>query len=106
MLGGWADAEIATHEADLGSGETLVLCTDGWLEVGAVGEHRSPDAFAAMSQSLAGLELEQLTDRLRRDALDRGDGALRDDLVVLAMRPQAGGERSDAEASAASVPVA
>ena len=40
-----------------------------------------------MAHSLSAAGLEELTESLRRDALARGGGALRDDLVVLAVRP-------------------
>ena len=83
-LGGRADVE--RHEATLGAGETLVLCTDGWLEAGPAARTSEPEACAEMAQSLAGLELGELTERLRADAVARGGGALRDDLVILALR--------------------
>ncbi|MGV1049664.1 MAG: PAS domain S-box protein [Solirubrobacterales bacterium] len=87
VLGGWQDPAIERHEASFGPEDTLVLCTDGWLEAGPVASHHEPEDFAAMAQSLAGLELDDLTARLRADALERGSGNLRDDLVVLAVRP-------------------
>ena len=40
-----------------------------------------------MTQALAGLELDEVTERLRADAVGRSSGQLRDDLVVLAVRP-------------------
>jgi serine phosphatase RsbU (regulator of sigma subunit) len=70
-------------------GETLVLCTDGWLEAGPPDRHRTPEELAELATELAGLELEQLTERLRHDVLSRSDGNLRDDMVVLAVRPRA-----------------
>jgi PAS domain S-box-containing protein len=87
VLGGWPDPVIARHEASFGPQDTLVLCTDGWLEVGPVASHHEPEDFAAKAQSLSGLELDRLTSSLRTDALERGAGNLRDDLVVLAVRP-------------------
>jgi phosphoserine phosphatase RsbU/P len=89
VLGGWEDASIVRHEASFSRDDTLVLCTDGWLEAGPVASHHEPDDFAAMAQSLSGLDLDELTARLRSDALERGSGNLRDDLVVLAVRPTA-----------------
>lgn len=90
VLGGWSDPAIARHETSFGADDTLVLCTDGWLEAGPAASHRDGDAFAATAHSLAGLELGELTAKLRADALRRGSGGLRDDLVVLAVRPTAG----------------
>jgi PAS domain S-box-containing protein len=89
VLGGWEDPAIARHETTFGRDDTLVLCTDGWLEAGPVASHHEPEDFAAMAHSLSGLGLEQLTAKLRADALERGAGSLRDDMVVLAVRPTA-----------------
>jgi PAS domain S-box-containing protein len=87
VLGAWEDAAVLSHEVALGSGEAIVLCTDGWLEAGPVSSHIEPEAFAEMASALARLELAELTARLRADAIRRGGGALRDDLVILALRP-------------------
>ncbi|MGN6556788.1 MAG: PP2C family protein-serine/threonine phosphatase, partial [Solirubrobacterales bacterium] len=89
VLGAWQEANVERHEQALGPTETLTLCTDGWLEAGPVASHQGPEAFAEMTQALAGLELEELTERLRADAVGRSAGTLRDDLVVLAVRPRA-----------------
>ncbi len=87
VLGAWSAANVERHERTLGEGETLALCTDGWLEAGPVASHQGPEAFAEMTRALCGLELEELTERLRADAVGRSSGSLRDDLVVLAVRP-------------------
>src|SRR5215207_456043 len=89
VLGAWRQANIERHERSLAAEETFALCTDGWLEVGPVNSHQGPEAFAKMTQALAGLELDEVTERLRADAVGRGSGRLRDDLVVLALRPRA-----------------
>jgi PAS domain S-box-containing protein len=90
VLGAWEEAAVQSHEVELGPGQTLVLCTDGWLEAGPVADHADPEALAAMASALAPLELAELTARLRADAIRRGAGALRDDLVILALRPEGG----------------
>jgi PAS domain S-box-containing protein len=87
VLGAWEDAVVQSHEVELGGGEAIVLCTDGWLEAGPVATHAEPEALAAMASALAQLELAELTARLRADAVRRGGGVLRDDLVILALRP-------------------
>jgi serine phosphatase RsbU (regulator of sigma subunit) len=89
VLGAWEGAEIARHERALAPTDTLVLCTDGWLEAGPAASHQDPEAFAEMTRSLSGLELDEMTDRLRADAVGRSSGRPRDDLVVLAVRPRA-----------------
>jgi PAS domain S-box-containing protein len=91
VLGGWEDAEVRSHEVELGAGEALVLCTDGWLEAGPVSAHAEPETLARMASGLARLELAELTARLRADAIRRGGGVLRDDLVILALRPDSAG---------------
>jgi PAS domain S-box-containing protein len=89
VLGAWREANVERHERSLAPDQTFALCTDGWLEVGPVNSHQGPEAFAEMTQALAGLELDEVTERLRADAVGRGSGRLRDDLVVLALRPRA-----------------
>ena len=87
VLGAWSEPNVERHERMLADGETLALCTDGWFEAGPVASHQGPEDFAAMTQALAGLELEEMTERLRADAVGRSPDSLRDDLVVLAVRP-------------------
>ncbi|HET8565592.1 MAG TPA: SpoIIE family protein phosphatase [Solirubrobacterales bacterium] len=96
VLGAWQEANIERHERTLSPTETLALCTDGWLEAGPVASHQGPDAFAEMTQALAGLELDEVTERLRADAVGRSSGTLRDDLVVFAIRPRATSEQAEA----------
>lgn len=96
VLGAWQEANVQRHEGRLGANETLALCTDGWLEAGPVATHQGPESFAEMTQALSGLDLDEVTDRLRADAVGRGSGSLRDDLVVLAVRPRATSETSEA----------
>jgi PAS domain S-box-containing protein len=89
VLGAWQQANVERHERTLEASETFALCTDGWLEAGPVSSHQGPETFAEMTQALAGLELVEVTERLRADAVGRSSGLLRDDLVVLAVRPRA-----------------
>jgi PAS domain S-box-containing protein len=89
VLGAWEQGQVERHERALGETDTLVLCTDGWLEAGPTASHQGPEVFAEMAQSLSGLELDEMTDRLRADAVGRSSGRPRDDLVVLAVRPRA-----------------
>lgn len=101
VLGAWQEANVERHRRTLRPSDTLALCTDGWLEAGPVSSHQGPEAFAEMTQSLAGLELEEVTERLRADAVGRSSGALRDDLVVLAVRPHRASGRVEAAAEPA-----
>jgi PAS domain S-box-containing protein len=96
VLGAWSEAKIELHERTLSGSETLALCTDGWLEAGPVTAHQGPESFAEMTQALSGLELDEVTERLRADAVGRSSGSLRDDLVVLAIRPRAASNEVEA----------
>jgi PAS domain S-box-containing protein len=87
MLGALTEAEVASHSVAVERGETLVLYTDGWLEAGPVESHCEPRALAEMAHGLVERELVEMTERLRRDAVARGGGVLRDDMVILAVRP-------------------
>jgi phosphoserine phosphatase RsbU/P len=87
LLGAWAGAAVPHHEGELHPGETLVLTTDGWFEAGPPETHVSPEELARLAHSLAELELAEMTEALRRDAIERSGGPLRDDMVVMAMRP-------------------
>jgi PAS domain S-box-containing protein len=89
LLGAWTPPVIDCHEASLGDDESLVLTTDGWFEVGPVAKHRHPESLATHIAALAEIALPELTDRLRADAVARSQGALEDDMVILAVRPGA-----------------
>jgi len=89
VLGGWEEPRLAVHEVTLGPAETLVLCTDGWLEAGPVARHADTRALAVKAKELAGGTLGRLTTGLAADAVTRAGGELRDDLIVVALRPAA-----------------
>lgn len=86
VLGAWADSPLGHHEGELLPEETLVLATDGWFEAGPAETHVGSEAFGAMAHSFADLDLAEMTEALRQDAISRSGGPLRDDMVVLAVR--------------------
>jgi serine phosphatase RsbU (regulator of sigma subunit) len=88
VLGAFPDVSLSRHEAMLAGEDTLLLYTDGWLEVGPQCAHLYPQALAHMAHSLAPLDPSDLIERLRRDALRRAGGSLSDDLILLAVRPK------------------
>ena len=90
VLGAWADAPLPVHERQLREGETLVLATDGWFETGPPETHLAPEELGRLAHSFADLELGEMTQCLRQDAIARAGGKLRDDLVLLAIRPGVG----------------
>lgn len=87
MLGAVSTPTVGLHERRLDAGETLLLCTDGWLEAGALPRHCEPTDLAELAASHAHRSLGELIERLRDDAIARCDGDLRDDMVLLAVRP-------------------
>ncbi|MBS1680001.1 MAG: SpoIIE family protein phosphatase [Actinobacteria bacterium] len=86
VLGALNDAKVQRHDAAFEQGDTLLFCTDGWLEAGPPSEHRDPLELARLAEYLAPLALEELTARLRGDAVSRAGGELQDDVVLLALR--------------------
>jgi PAS domain S-box-containing protein len=86
VLGALQDAKVQRHDAPFGEGDTILFCTDGWLEAGPPSEHRDPLELARLAEYLAPLALEEMTARLRGDAIARTGGELRDDIVLLALR--------------------
>lgn len=88
VLGAWAGSPLGHHEGELLPGETLVLATDGWFDAGPPRTHVGPEALGALAHSLADLDLVEMTEGLRRDAIKRSNGPLRDDMVLLAARPE------------------
>jgi PAS domain S-box-containing protein len=86
VLGALQDAKVQRHDATFARGDTLVFCTDGWLEAGPPSEHRDPLELAQLAEYLAPLALEEMLARMRGDAISRSYGELRDDVVLLALR--------------------
>jgi PAS domain S-box-containing protein len=86
VLGALQDAKVQRHDAPFGAGDTLLFCTDGWLEAGPPSEHREPLELARLAEYFASLTLEEMVARLRGDAISRTHGELRDDIVLLALR--------------------
>ncbi len=87
VLGAWADAPLPAHETELLPEETLVLSTDGWFEAGPPETHVGPEVLAELAHSFADLDLAEMTECLRQNAIARSGGRLRDDMVLLAIRP-------------------
>jgi PAS domain S-box-containing protein len=86
VLGALHDARVVRHDAPFALGDSLVFCTDGWLEAGPPSEHRDPVELAKLAEYLNPLALEEMLARLRGDAVTRSGGELRDDIVLLAVR--------------------
>ena len=88
VLGAWANSPLGRHQGELRPGETLILATDGWFEAGPAETHVGGEALGTLAHSFADLDLADMTEALRQDAISRSGGPLRDDMVVLAVRPE------------------
>jgi sigma-B regulation protein RsbU (phosphoserine phosphatase) len=87
IVGIWQRVEVGVHRFTVEPGETLLLYTDGWLEAGPVGAHRTSEELAREIAAVADDDLDAVLARLRADAVARAGNELADDLVLLAMRP-------------------
>jgi sigma-B regulation protein RsbU (phosphoserine phosphatase) len=80
------DAVYPAGDLQLEPGDELVLFTDGLVE----GSREDPmDEVAAVQKTMEQRREEppqQLVDELHRDAVDRADGTLRDDIALLALQ--------------------
>jgi PAS domain S-box-containing protein len=101
VLGAFPEPAVERHDGTLAAEATLVLCTDGWHEAGPAAGHLGPEALAEKTRALSELPLAELTERLRVDAIGRSSGALRDDMVLLALRPNPGAPGTSLSAEAA-----
>ncbi len=87
IVGVWQRVDVAVHRFTVEPSETLLLYTDGWLEAGPVDAHRTPEELAGELAAIADDDLDTVLERLRADAVARGGTELRDDLVLLGLRP-------------------
>ena len=87
IVGVWRDFDAGVHRLTIEPAETLLVYTDGWLEAGPVASHRTPEDLAEAVAAGSRDDLEGLLERLREDAVTRAGMELRDDLVLLALRP-------------------
>jgi serine phosphatase RsbU (regulator of sigma subunit) len=87
IVGVWQQIDVAVHRFTVEPSETLLLYTDGWLEAGPVDAHRTPEELAGEMAAIADDDLDTVLERLRADAIARGGTELRDDLVLLGLRP-------------------
>ena len=97
IVGVWQRVDVGVHRFTAEPGETLLLYTDGWLEAGPVDAHRTPEELATEIAAVADDDLDSVLDRLRSDAVERAGSELRDDMVLLALRPT--GSREPAAAA-------
>jgi PAS domain S-box-containing protein len=86
LLGLVPEPELEDRSFELGRGDTLLLYTDGLTEAGAPGQVWSPEDLAAAAREAARGSVAATVDALV-DAAIGSLPAVRDDVAVLALRP-------------------
>jgi phosphoserine phosphatase RsbU/P len=84
LLGVEAEVRIATQRLELGSGDGLVLYTDGVLDAGAPEAALTAGDLVALLADAGGRSSQELADVLH-DAAARATGAPRDDIAIIAL---------------------
>jgi serine phosphatase RsbU (regulator of sigma subunit) len=91
LLGALPDPVLADVEATLGIGDSLILYTDGVLDVGDRRKRTDPDWLAKELSKAAGMTADQIADQLSRAAIERQGGEPRDDIAILVLHRRGAG---------------
>jgi serine phosphatase RsbU (regulator of sigma subunit) len=86
LLGALPSPVLADADAILGVGETLVLYTDGVLDVRDRSESDDPDWLAKQLARSAGRGAHEIAERLAQAAVERHGGEPRDDIAILVLQ--------------------
>lgn len=88
LLGMLDPVEIHEVEETIAPGQTLLLYTDGVPEARRDSQLLGEDGLRELARRAPSLDLDELLDHIERGALAHSGGSLRDDLAMLALRPQ------------------
>jgi len=80
------DPEISERRILLGSGDALVLFTDGVVESSPADHALAPDRLAELLLECGGRDAGAIAEAVERKALQVGNGRLRDDVAVVVLR--------------------
>jgi PAS domain S-box-containing protein len=86
LLGVLDPIDINEVQAELHTGETLLLYTDGLPEAGLSGAQLGEQGLLELSAEAPRLALDVLLARIEQAALTCADGRLRDDIALMAVR--------------------
>ena len=89
MLGASDEIRVAERSFDLEPGDTLLLYTDGVVDAGAPRSPFGEDGLMAVVRDTAAQPLGLMLSAIIGQALRHGEGELRDDIALLAVRPRA-----------------
>ena len=90
LLGALPSPVLADVEANLAVGDSLVLYTDGVLDVRDRSHDDDPDWLAAELAKSAAKSADEIADELAQAAIDRQGGEPRDDIAVLVLHRHGG----------------
>jgi sigma-B regulation protein RsbU (phosphoserine phosphatase) len=85
LLGALPSVVLADAEADLAVGDSLVLYTDGVLDVGDRSTPDDPDWLTTELAKFAGKSADEIADCIAQAAIKRHGGEPRDDIAVLVL---------------------
>ena len=85
LLGALPSVVLADVEADLGIGDSLVLYTDGVMDVSDRSQGDDPDWLTKELSRFAGKSADQIAERLAQAAIKRHGGEPRDDIALLVL---------------------
>ena len=85
LLGVLPSPVLADAEAALQVGDSLILYTDGVLDVRDVGERGDPDWLAKQIGEFAGSSANEIAEALADAAIERHGGEPRDDIAILVL---------------------
>jgi serine phosphatase RsbU (regulator of sigma subunit) len=92
LLGALPSPSLADVEAKLGAGDSLVLYTDGMLDLGDRSSEDDPGWLTRQLEGAAGGSAEEVASKLAEAAIRRNDGEPRDDIAILVLRRRDAGQ--------------
>ncbi len=91
LLGALPSVILADVEADLAVGDSLVLYTDGFLDVGDRSRRDDPDWLVKELAKSTGKSADEIAERLAQAAIKRHGGEPRDDIALLVLHRNGAG---------------
>jgi sigma-B regulation protein RsbU (phosphoserine phosphatase) len=89
LLGVLPSPTLADVEATLGVGDSLILYTDGVLDVANRAKRGDPDWLKDQIAISTGEGADEIANRLAQAAVERHGGQLRDDIAILVLHRNA-----------------
>ena len=91
LLGALPSPAISDRDGRLSVGDSLILYTDGVLDVRDRSQSNDPDWFAEQVANCAGRSAEEIAEGLAQAAIERHGGEPRDDIAILVLHRRGDG---------------